>query len=112
MTSDEIKSKSESFKRWYHAIELFPGYVTPSNMTPSMHQWEQVRKVREKMDYKGKSVLDLGTMDGMWAFEAEKLGAKPVYALFIWNDSYGSKIEVLGWPANLFGKVSGIDCLP
>jgi SAM-dependent methyltransferase len=39
------------------------------------------------LDYRKATVFDLGTMDGMWAFEAEKLGAGDVTAGDIWQHS-------------------------
>lgn len=85
MDHSEIKSRAEALGLWYHEIELFPGYKTKSCMEPSKPIWEIIRKVREKLNYNGKSVLDIGTMNGMWAFEAEKLGASPVVASDIWQ---------------------------
>lgn len=85
MTDREIIERASKWG-WYHAIELRKGFVTPSVMLPAIAPaWEMIRKVRERLDYRGKWVLDLGTMDGMWAFEAEQLGAAPVYAADIWQ---------------------------
>ena len=47
--------------------------------------WEEtsgdnIRKVRKRVELNGKTVLDLGSWDGMWAFEAEALGAQLVVA--------------------------------
>jgi tRNA (mo5U34)-methyltransferase len=81
----EIVKQAEAFGPWYHEIELFPGYCTKSKMTESFPQWKQVRWVRERLNYAGKTVLDLGTMDGMWAFEAEALGGI-VTAADIWQN--------------------------
>lgn len=86
MNREEIILNCKAFPGgWYHAIELAPGYFTPSCMTDSFPIWEMVRKVRAGLNYGGASVLDLGTMDGMWAFEAEKLGAGWVVAADIWQ---------------------------
>lgn len=63
---------------WYHKIELAPGIVTPGfDLEPL---WDQVRKVRGHIDYAGKRVLDIASFDGMFTFEAEKLGASQVVA--------------------------------
>jgi len=63
---------------WYHKMELAPGLVTPGfNLEPI---WDQTRRVRARLDYKGKAVLDIATFDGMFAFEAERLGAARVIA--------------------------------
>jgi tRNA (mo5U34)-methyltransferase len=88
MTHEEIKAKAESFGGWYHEIELYPGYTTPSYCSFIRPQWEMIRKVRAALDYKNKVVLDVGTMDGMWAFEAEKLGAIEITTIDIWQGDY------------------------
>jgi YD repeat-containing protein len=85
MNTDEIRVKAEALAPWYHEIELFPGYITHSGMIPCRYQWDQNRRVREKLDYKGKRVLDIGAMDGLWAFEAEQLGATSVVAADIFQ---------------------------
>jgi tRNA (mo5U34)-methyltransferase len=86
MTLEEIKFRAESFGLFYHEIELCPGYKTQSCMADNNAAfWQMIRSVRERIDYQGKSVLDLGTFDGMWAFEAEKLGASHVVACDIWQ---------------------------
>lgn len=84
MTNEEIKTEALALGEWYHEIELFPGFVTPSSFAEnSRDQWINTREVRKRLSYTGKIVLDMGTMDGMWAFEAEKLGSKKVYAIDI-----------------------------
>lgn len=61
---------------WYHKIRLSPDIVTPGfDLEPL---WDQVRKVRSKISYEGKRVLDIASFDGMFTFEAEKLGASQV----------------------------------
>ena len=74
----KIKKFLKKRKYWYHKIELAPGIITPgTNIDPI---WSQIRKVRKKLNYKNRSVLDIATFDGMFAFEAEELGAKNVIA--------------------------------
>lgn len=83
-----IQEHAESFGEWYHPIPLTPTYTTPSFMLkqyPSFNDvWNQIRKVRAGINYRGANVLDIGTMDGMWAFEAIGLGANAVIASDIW----------------------------
>jgi SAM-dependent methyltransferase len=74
----DIIAKAEAFGQWYHKIELVPGYVTRGFDWDEM--WNHNRKVRNHINYNGRSVLDLGTMDGLWAFEAERLRASTVWA--------------------------------
>jgi tRNA (mo5U34)-methyltransferase len=79
MTPTEIRTFLTSSRYWYHIIELGDGIKTPGH-EPLIPLWELIRRVRIGIDYKDARVLDLASMDGMWAFEAEKLGAKQVIA--------------------------------
>lgn len=63
---------------WYHKIDLGNGLVTPGLDLDSI--WDGIRQTRRHLDYKNKHVLDIASFDGMWAFEAEKLGAGVVVA--------------------------------
>jgi len=64
--------------RWYHSIDLGGGIVTPGHHWD--HLWGPLKAEMSKIDFRGKRVLDIGSWDGMWAFEAEKLGADEVVA--------------------------------
>jgi len=68
---------------WWHSIDLGHGITTPG-----------VEKSQEKLIYMGLpdrfdglSVIDVGTYEGFYAFEAESRGAKQVVAAdyFVWN---------------------------
>lgn len=73
-----LKKLKEDFTYWYHRIDLGDGIVTPGfNYDPL---WDNIRKVRKNINYKGKIVLDIAAFDGLFSFEAEKLGAKTVIA--------------------------------
>lgn len=63
---------------WYHKIDLGSGLITPGLELD--HLWDGIRRTRDRLDYRNKNVLDIGSFDGMWAFEAEKLGAGAVVA--------------------------------
>lgn len=78
MNDQGIAELASELGPWYHEIEILPGLTPESCMTASKPQWAAVRTARFMIDYTGKSVLDIGTMDGMWAFEAENLGASLV----------------------------------
>jgi tRNA (mo5U34)-methyltransferase len=64
--------------QWWHTIEVAPGVVTPGS-------WE-LRPAAQRMpwpaggDLSGLRCLDVGTMDGFWAFEMERRGAREVVA--------------------------------
>ena len=76
---EQIKVNLETdFTYWYHKIDLGNGIITPGfNYDPL---WDNIRAVREGIDYRNKTVLDVASFDGLWAFEAERLGAKTVVA--------------------------------
>ncbi len=113
MTKQEIIQKAESFGKWYHAIPLIDGYVTKSVMKDSCSEiWNMIREVRKDIQYHDKTVLDLGTMDGMWAFESEALGARQVFASDIWQAAPSGEAR-LGFAIcakdSLVIKVAGLD---
>jgi tRNA (mo5U34)-methyltransferase len=62
---------------WWHTIELAPGLVTPG-------AWD-LRPTAARIPWPGSlqglRCLDVGTMDGFWAFELERRGAAQVVAI-------------------------------
>jgi 2-polyprenyl-3-methyl-5-hydroxy-6-metoxy-1,4-benzoquinol methylase len=64
--------------KWYHKIELVGGRVTPG--CESDHLWSPIKREMHRVDFRGKRVLDIGTWDGLWSFEAEGPGASSVLA--------------------------------
>lgn len=80
----DIDIKAEASKlHWYHCIKLAAGYTTPgivgwSADTPG---WEEKYLFPSAKELRGKSLLDIGTMNGFFAFEAERRSASPVVAI-------------------------------
>jgi tRNA (mo5U34)-methyltransferase len=70
---------------WWHSIDLGDGVVTPGVKTPGWHANEIELLALPPMD--GRTVLDIGTWDGFYAFHAERRGASRVVALdhFVWS---------------------------
>jgi tRNA (mo5U34)-methyltransferase len=68
--------RAVSALRWTHTIDLGNGIVTPGRWPPS----PLVLKALDGVDFRGKRVLDIGCWDGLWSFEAERRGAREVYA--------------------------------
>ena len=63
--------------RWWHTIDLGHGVVTPGEGgSPAL-----LERMRMPADLSGKTVLDIGTFDGFFAFEAERRGADRVVAV-------------------------------
>jgi SAM-dependent methyltransferase len=86
MTPEELRQEISKFRFWYHKIDLGQGVVTPGlDLDPL---WNMIRDTRKHIDYKGKKVLDIASFDGMWAFEAEKLGAELVVATDCYYETY------------------------
>lgn len=63
---------------WFHSIPLGDGTVTNGNV-PLYYQERKAECIPN--DLTGANVLDVGTRDGYFAFEAEKRGAKDVMAV-------------------------------
>ncbi len=63
--------------RWYHTIPLFDGLTTPGAY--DHRPYVQYFPIPESLE--GMRVLDAGTLDGFWAFEMERRGAREVVAL-------------------------------
>jgi tRNA (mo5U34)-methyltransferase len=61
---------------WYHTLELAPGVVTPGmfDHRPALGRYMLPQELA------GMRCLDVGTMDGFWAFEMERRGADEVVA--------------------------------
>ncbi len=71
---------------WWHRIQLPDGSYTPGavHYGPDGGDWPTTR-FGMPTDLTGKTVLDIGTYDGFFAFEAEKRGAKSVVAVDRFN---------------------------
>jgi len=71
MTVDELKDEVQRI-RWFHSIDLGNGVVTPGVDRSA----RRLRSIHLPESLAGMSVLDVGTFDGFYAFEAERRGAK------------------------------------
>lgn len=84
---DQLQARIAAFPFWYHRIELPGGVVTPG-VNPL-----NVDSYGVPADLSGKRVLDVGSWDGFWAFEALKRGAKEVVAIDDFSDYLGNLQE-------------------
>lgn len=68
---------------WYHEFDFGEGLHARSS-TPDVaaHRriWALISRQFDQLDWRGKSVLDIGCWDGYWSFEAERRGAASVLA--------------------------------
>src|SRR5712672_2228288 len=89
MTEDglELAQAAARFP-WYHTIELGDGIVTEGMFD---HRGVTDRYLLPA-DLAGMRCLDVGTMDGFWAFEMERRGADEVVAIDL------GKPDELDWP--------------
>jgi SAM-dependent methyltransferase len=65
---------------FYHTVQLTPTLSTPGwpVVVPIV---EMTRRVMQRIDFRGKRVLDIGCRDGLFCFEAERLGAAEVIGI-------------------------------
>jgi SAM-dependent methyltransferase len=77
--------------QFYHCIEIAPGVVTPGFEQFKALQAPVLAELRHR-DLRGKRVLDIGCRDGLFSFEAERLGAA---VLGIDNDLSKAAVEFL-----------------
>lgn len=82
MGEQEIQAKIDSIE-WYHDFD-FPGGLKARSTEPSsgFHRklWQFLESNLDKIDFRGKRVLDIGCWDGYWSFYAERRGARSVLA--------------------------------
>lgn len=81
-----LKSKIEALTPWTQRIDLGDGIYTPGD-APG-RRGEAIRSCMDQIDYRGQDVLDIGSADGFWVFEAERRGAANVV---------GSDIRAKSW---------------
>lgn len=87
MTDAELIERINAIPYFYHKIELRPGIITPgwAPLAPDAYG------IPDDMD--GETVLDVGSWDGYWTFEALKRGAKHVTAIDDFSDDCGELIQ-------------------
>jgi tRNA (mo5U34)-methyltransferase len=95
---------------WYHEFDFGNGLKAQST-TPDVEihrpMWRFVEEQLDAVDFRGKSVLDLGCWDGYWSFYAERRGARSVLAaddgsqnwsagkgVHLAKELFGSNIEI------------------
>lgn len=94
LTDEQLRTHVAG-REWYHSIELRPGIITPG--------WFDTRLISGHLpwpDLRGLRCLDVGTFDGFWGFEMERLGAAEVVAIDIldprkWDWPVGAEESVI-----------------
>jgi tRNA (mo5U34)-methyltransferase len=93
-SSSELRDEVARYP-WYHSLDLGDGVVTPGMFD---HRGAEDR-YGLPTDLSGKRCLDVGTMDGYWAFAMERRGAAEVVAVDLEDP------EKLDWPASLRHRI-------
>ena len=78
---EEVLAAVNTVPNWWHCIELHFGVTTPGQVD---HR-DRVEAFRLPSDLTGKTVLDVGCLNGFWSFEAEKRKAQHVLAIDNWG---------------------------
>jgi tRNA (mo5U34)-methyltransferase len=96
MTADQQELAAEVARyHWYHTLELGHGVVTEGMFD---HR-AAVDRYLLPANLSGLRCLDVGTMDGFWAFEMERRGAVEVVATDV------GAVDDLDWPPRWRGQV-------
>jgi len=68
---------------WYHEFS-FPNGLRATSTTPDITEhrrlWRFIEGQLNRLDFRDKTVLDIGCWDGYWSFYAERRGARRVLA--------------------------------
>jgi tRNA (mo5U34)-methyltransferase len=82
MTNAELQARIDAVQ-WYHEYDFGNGLRATSrieNVEGVRNIWCFIEGHLDRIDFSGKSVLEIGTWDGYWSFYAERRGAAPVVA--------------------------------
>jgi tRNA (mo5U34)-methyltransferase len=84
VVDSELQSRVKQVPFWWHSIDLGGGVITPGSK--SAQELERELEWVDFGDLRGKSVLDVGSWDGYFAFAAERQGADRVIAMdhYVW----------------------------
>ena len=100
---------------WYHEFDFPNGLKARSKHDVEGHRlvWKFIQEQLDAVDFRGKTVLDIGCWDGYWSFYAERRGAARVLAsddrtqnwagsrgLLLARELYGSAVEVKAMSGN------------
>ena len=94
--------------RWYHEFDFPNGMKARTHTSDNkFHRalWFFIKKNLNSINFKNKTVLDIGCWDGYWSFYAEKAGAKYVLATDDvtqnWSDGRGIHIAKKMFNSNI-----------
>lgn len=82
MADAELQARIDAIQ-WYHEFDFGDGLRARSqieNVDGVRQIWRFIEQRLDRIDFRGKSVLEIGTWDGYWSFYAERRGAASVLA--------------------------------
>lgn len=90
MNNQEKKQLVDSYCHWWHSIDFGEGIISQGHKSTIVHEREKIKWFPSDF-FKDKRVLDVGTLDGYYAFYAEQAGASEVIAVdkFVWAETRG-----------------------
>ena len=76
-TREELQRQIDAID-WYHEFDFGDGLRAVTKSDAALHRrfWKFIEMRLDTIDFKGKTVLDIGCWDGYWSFYAERRGAK------------------------------------
>jgi tRNA (mo5U34)-methyltransferase len=83
---------------WYHEFDFGNGLKARSNAEDvEWHRrlWRFMQEQLDAIDFRGKTVLDIGCWDGYWSFYAEKRGAKEILAVDDFSQNWSREEGIL-----------------
>src|SRR5215475_7754739 len=94
MDNGELTSEISKIS-WFHTFNFGNGIVTSGRD----NSYKRLKTLHLPETLSGMSVLDIGSWDGFFAFEAERRGASRVLATdsFCWSGMVGALKTVLIW---------------
>src|SRR5687768_13077826 len=80
------RAKELASIHWHHSIRLFPDLLMKGSKSESLLEAERAA-ILGPLDLGGRAVLDIGSWNGYFAFEAKRAGATRVIASdsLCWN---------------------------
>jgi tRNA (mo5U34)-methyltransferase len=82
MTDHDVQAEIDRIS-WYHEFDFGRGLRARShieNVEIIRQIWQFIEQQLDRIDFRGKSVLEIGAWDGYWSFYAERRGAASVLA--------------------------------
>lgn len=80
LDKSEVVQRVDGIPYWRHIIDLPHGIRTPGRIGRDL-----IKRIHLPDDLSSRTVLDIGTFDGVCAFEAEKRHARKVVAIDTWH---------------------------